>query len=280
MRSARWRRILRLPATHPLLTDVTIAIALSVTSVLQGWGDHTGQWRAYDAYAALLTVLATAPTAFRRRAPTVILLVCIGFWAVSAAAGYPPANNSYGVLLALYTVATLRPWRHVLACMAFDSGMWIGVLTATGVTPIASVVATGVVIPAVVWKVADSARRLALAADALARRAVLDERVRIARELHDVVAHHMSVIAVQAGLARYVLRSDPDTAEAALGTVLRQRAARRSTRCAACSTCCGPGWRRRPGGAEPAGSIGAAAGRRCRSCSAGSAAPACRSRSR
>ena len=53
-----------------------------------------------------------------------------------------------------------------------------------------------------------------------ARRAVVDERIRIARELHDVVAHHMSVISVQAGLARYVLGSDPGTASTALDTVL------------------------------------------------------------
>ncbi|WP_245599300.1 sensor histidine kinase [Embleya scabrispora] len=55
--------------------------------------------------------------------------------------------------------------------------------------------------------------------EARARRAVTDERVRIARELHDVVAHHVSVISVQAGLAEYVLTSDPPTAEAALRTI-------------------------------------------------------------
>lgn len=51
------------------------------------------------------------------------------------------------------------------------------------------------------------------------KRAVLMERIRIARELHDVTAHHLSVIAVQAGLARYVLTSDPQTADQALRTI-------------------------------------------------------------
>ncbi|MGH3417337.1 MAG: sensor histidine kinase, partial [Actinocrinis sp.] len=51
------------------------------------------------------------------------------------------------------------------------------------------------------------------------QRAVLLERIRIARELHDVTAHHLSVIAVQAGLARYVLESDTQTADQALRTI-------------------------------------------------------------
>ena len=52
-----------------------------------------------------------------------------------------------------------------------------------------------------------------------ARRAVLEERVRIARELHDVVAHHVSVMGVQAGVARRLFDRDPPEAVAAIGWV-------------------------------------------------------------
>jgi signal transduction histidine kinase len=51
------------------------------------------------------------------------------------------------------------------------------------------------------------------------QRAVLFERIRIARELHDVTAHHLSVIAVQAGMARFVLSTDTDTADQALRAI-------------------------------------------------------------
>src|SRR5699024_10584645 len=64
----------------------------------------------------------------------------------------------------------------------------------------------------------EQARTIEIQAGALRDAAVTEERLRIARELHDVVAHHIAAIGVQAGAARRVLGRDPDAAAAALRT--------------------------------------------------------------
>ena len=63
------------------------------------------------------------------------------------------------------------------------------------------------------------AEQEAAAAREQAARAVVEERLRIARELHDVVAHSMSLIAVQAGVGGHVIRTDVDAAERALEVI-------------------------------------------------------------
>ncbi|KAA9395721.1 sensor histidine kinase [Kocuria coralli] len=68
-------------------------------------------------------------------------------------------------------------------------------------------------------QIQEQADTIASQSQQLARRAVIEERLRIARELHDVVAHHVSAIGVQAGAARKILTRDTGLAEEALRTV-------------------------------------------------------------
>ena len=68
-------------------------------------------------------------------------------------------------------------------------------------------------------RLGEQARTIADQTEELQRQAVLAERLRIARELHDVVAHHVSVIGIQAGASRRVLTTDPPAATAALSQV-------------------------------------------------------------
>jgi len=65
----------------------------------------------------------------------------------------------------------------------------------------------------------ERAEKAEAAQEEVALRLVAEDRVRIARELHDVLAHHVSAINVQAGVARHLIRQDPDAAEAALAHV-------------------------------------------------------------
>jgi signal transduction histidine kinase len=207
--------------------DAALAAGLAAVTVLQGFDDDSGRWRDYDALGAALSLLVTLPVAARRRAPVPVLLNCYVFWVWQILLGYNPAVTTYGTLLAMYTVAATQPWRRTAALFAPLPVIWVAAGVHGHAGSVAGLLLQGLVVPAVIWKVGDSAKQLAQANGLLhrdreerARRAVTDERMRIARELHDVVAHHMSVVAVQAGLARYVLRADPGTAEAAIGTVL------------------------------------------------------------
>jgi signal transduction histidine kinase len=79
-----------------------------------------------------------------------------------------------------------------------------------------------VLFPVGAWGLGEATRRWARRGEHLAAeaaRAVADERVRIARDLHDIVAHHMSVISLHAGLAGYVISADLPAARTAIGNV-------------------------------------------------------------
>ncbi|WP_201261063.1 sensor histidine kinase [Embleya scabrispora] len=224
----------RLPAgVPPRAVDVTLAVADMVVSLLLAREDPTGNWRHTDTFGFVLIVLINLPLLVRRRAPVAVLLGMLTLQIWFIALGYWPVVNSLGSLLALYTVASHRPVRIAVAAIAAVGATWIYAGLAADGGSMATVVGQILTVPPVVCWFGTAARRLgernaqlalltaklAREQEARARRAVTDERVRIARELHDVVAHHVSVISVQAGLAEYVITSDPSTAQAALHTI-------------------------------------------------------------
>lgn len=211
---------------RPLAVDTLIAAALTSVALLLGPEAVRQGQDPLDATAYVLVVLVHLPLVLRSLAPVVVCCLVLAVWGVYITAGYWPVVCSFGPMLAVYTVASLRPVRVSVPWAGLMGGAWIyaGAVSHTDGWP--SVVGQAVVYPAVLWRFGVVARRSAKLTRQLrreqaerARREVAEERGRIARELHDVVAHHMSVISVQTGLARFVFDTDRPTARAALDTI-------------------------------------------------------------
>ncbi|MGW5738290.1 MULTISPECIES: sensor histidine kinase [Streptomyces] len=211
---------------RPLVADTSIAVALTTVAVLLGQESVRQGWPELDVPGYVLVALVNVPIAVRSKAPLTVLIVVHLAWIAYVTAGYWPVVNTFGPMLAVYTVASLKPPRVSLPCAALMSAVWIYSGAISEDAAMASVIGQAVGFPVVIWRFGHVARRSAELArqlkreqDERARREVAEERGRIARELHDVVAHHMSVISVQAGLATFVFSSDPATARAALSTI-------------------------------------------------------------
>ncbi|RAG83643.1 sensor histidine kinase [Streptacidiphilus pinicola] len=225
----------RLPsAVVAIGSDALIALIQTCLALLGGLTATPNQWRPFDLTAVALTCVINLLAVVRRRLPLGLLLICGGLWAWYIALGYWPVVNSLAPMLAFYTVASRRPARVTAGAWAAMAAVWVFGGLRTHDSSMVSVVAQAVAFPAILWRFGASARlvnlrnrQLAEAAQRLReeqrdrlRRAAMLERTRIARELHDLVAHHLSVVCVQAGLARYVLPSDRETAERALDTTV------------------------------------------------------------
>ncbi|WP_426368416.1 sensor histidine kinase [Streptomyces sp. E-08] len=217
----------------PLFLDTGIATAVLGCALLLGRQDTGEGYPPLDVSGGLLTLAVHLLLCWRHRHPDAVTGGVFLLWTVYIALGYWPVVNSLAAQLALYTLASTRPPRTAVTAGAGLGVIWLygGFVAPEG--SVAAAAALGIVVPAVLVRFGQSAReserrgeRLAeLAAqlqeerDAKALRAVAEEQARIARELHDVIAHHISVIAVQSGLADYVFDTDPGTARKALGTI-------------------------------------------------------------
>jgi signal transduction histidine kinase len=181
-----------------------------------------------------------APAVFwdRRWAATVLFAACTGLTAVVMASGSKPVPVTLVLLgVVSYLVASWLPRRlSVAAVMAAAAALGTALLYAAFAVPHAQVAveAVEVFLPlAAAWFVGDAAatrrRYLAVLAEQAerertaeaerARREVGEERVRIARELHDVVAHALAVVTVQAGVGKRLMARRPEEASSALESI-------------------------------------------------------------
>jgi signal transduction histidine kinase len=237
-------RIVAALRRHPLVADVTLAVALAALAAATGVAlvAPRAQVEPPSAPAVVAWAVAlAAPLVLRRRWPLVVLAVTTlhftRYWAV----GQLNEIASWVILgVAVYSAAAYADRRRARwvcgACLLWLIGS--GVVLSARAGPIGTVEVAAIAmfdaLPFLLaWPLGTMMRRLREYRAVLeernrqldqereinARRAVLEERVRIARELHDVVAHHVSVMGVQAGVARRLFDRDPAEAVAAIGSV-------------------------------------------------------------
>jgi len=224
---------------HPTGVDILWAVLLLGFSGVSIVADQAGTGRERVA-AVPIAVGLCAVVALRRRAPEKMLLLAILMGLAQLVLGVRPGAADFALLVITYTVATVgERWasRLALGCSLTAAGIsrlrWPDDAPSGGWVQTAFYIAVMTVPFVLAWVLGDSIRtrrayfdqleeraaRLEREREAQSKVAVAAERARIARELHDVVAHNVSVMVVQADGAAYVMDSSPEQARQALETI-------------------------------------------------------------
>jgi signal transduction histidine kinase len=205
--------------SYPLTTDALLAAALLAVSTVWLAGSPFADVRAAVVQTALIATVAA-----RRRRPSIVFLIACAIAFCQWLMGFPLLGDG-ALLISLYTVAAHEPRIRALAAAGLlEAGV---VMAAVKWEPAGTVMhsllfLTATVIAALfagltvasgsrylAW-MDERARRLAVERDQQATIATAAERTRIARELHDIVSHSLSVVITLADAAAVVSRSDPD----------------------------------------------------------------------
>lgn len=219
--STLWASVKRVP---PLVVDALIAVAAAAFTIAvlitEGGNpnDRVIGWVAYP-----LAVLIAAPLVVRRRWPLAAVLTSTVLAIVYQLLERPAEledPQSIPLMLGLYAVSAYEDRRRALwlAFLAVEVLIAIdgrGVLLGEAISSTTWVVAS-LAVGAVVRGRRERAKLVVQRRAEEARRMVDEERMRIARELHDVVAHSIATISVQAGMAAHVFDTQPEEARAAL----------------------------------------------------------------
>jgi signal transduction histidine kinase len=218
--------------------DLTIAVVVFALTLVLLSNLHEEGDRTLDALGVVLGGLAALPLALRRSFPLGVFVVTAGASAVLNALGYPP-GPPLGPTLALFFLglhpAETRGGRRLTAAVVVllyalhFAGVTVG---QDGDAPVVEPL-FGIVLWGGAWvigdrirlrrermaELAERARRAEQDAEREGRLAVAEERMRIARDLHDSAGHAINVILVQAGAARLHAEQDPTRAREALTTI-------------------------------------------------------------
>lgn len=228
------RFVRRLSDGRWVALDVVLASVFTVSAISVAASSSDLRWSGTgpEVVRVVLIVVAAVALPFRRRHPVAVLAVILPAVGGALALQVEQPFASLAAL-ALYSVT--------LACSRRTSQIALGLVAVVTVAAVVGASGNGVGLivvadlagVAAAWLVGDNRRGQHLSAAAAveraaereaareerAMRAVADERLAIARELHDIVAHAMSVIAVRSGVARVVMDSRPEEAREALGAI-------------------------------------------------------------
>lgn len=216
---------------HPLLTDLAWMIPVAALSVVVVGDEHLPNRPVVE---LALSAAQLLPLLWRRSRPLLVFVIVSAVACVQIVMAWPIILADVGLAVALFYVASLCQLRYaVVALVAAGLGQiaWIIRYPADSVPPMPVALMLAIVL---IWTagryagarllVVQGLRERALLAQEAAENdacaAVLDERGRIARELHDTIAHNVSVMVVQAEGARLVMEHDPETAASALRQVV------------------------------------------------------------
>ncbi|MFJ8025304.1 sensor histidine kinase [Streptomyces sp. NPDC096311] len=213
-------------ACRTLLVDSALT-ALMLTPAVRSLSDVLGE----RPVLLPLQLALVVPLVWRRRAPLAVFGVMAAAAFVQWGFGVRPMPEDAALLVALYTVAAHRPWRpalvalsvlelgNLLTCLRWASRqpqLW-SFVSLSAMTLAAAVLGANIRIRrAHLASLEDRAVRLEHERDQQARLAVAGERARIAREMHDIVTHNLSVMVALADGAVFAQRHDPGQATVAM----------------------------------------------------------------
>src|SRR3954454_13355372 len=172
-----------------------------------------------DPLSAVATTAAAGALAWRRTRPVASYCVFVLGSLLGSLTGHYIGLLSGLMLLSLYSLAAHGRRRDALV------GLGVGVLCFVGLALLdvpdlgTSDLLQALALLVAAWALGDAIRSRREQQREQLVAAVTEERLRIARELHDVVAHSMSLIAVQAGVGAHVIRTDPDAAAQTLEVI-------------------------------------------------------------